>query len=125
MDITPLISPDQKIIQSYGKGYIKIKGEQFQTPVIVRPDSVEPWNITKPVSEMILNDFLKICDGTDKPEVFIIGCGDKSVFISPLLRSQLKENGLPLEAMDTGAACRTYNVLLTEGRQVAACIIPL
>jgi uncharacterized protein len=54
-----------------------------------------------------------------------VGCGARSVFVPPPLRAALKEIGLSLEVVDTGSACRTYNVLLAEGRRVAAALIPL
>ena len=54
-----------------------------------------------------------------------MGCGPRAVFLPPALRTTLKSAGLALEVVDTGSACRTYNVLLAEGRRVAAALIPI
>jgi len=58
-------------------------------------------------------------------EFLVLGCGPRSLFIAPDIRAALKSIGLALEVLDTGSACRTYNVLLAEGRRVAAALIPL
>ena len=55
----------------------------------------------------------------------LIGCGARGGFIPPALRDGLKAQGLVCDAMDTGAACRTYNVLLSESRRVAAALLPV
>ena len=56
-------------------------------------------------------------------EVFLLGTGPRFEMVPPDLRGELLTAGLTVEAMDTGAACRTYNVLLAEGRAVAAALI--
>ena len=53
----------------------------------------------------------------------LLGCGARMMPVSPTLRQALKSVGISLEAMDTGAACRTYNVLLAEDRRVAAALL--
>ena len=55
----------------------------------------------------------------------ILGCGARSVFLPPTLRASFKAVGVALEVVDTGAACRIYNVLLAESRKVGAALIPL
>ena len=58
-------------------------------------------------------------------ELLVLGCGARSIFVPPDLRPALKGAGMALEVVDTGSACRIYNVLLAEGRRVAAALIPL
>ncbi len=58
-------------------------------------------------------------------ELVVLGCGPRAVFIAPDVRAALKAAGMALEVVDTGSACRIYNVLLAEGRRVAAALIPL
>jgi uncharacterized protein len=55
----------------------------------------------------------------------LIGCGRKQVFIRPDVRRSIRERGPVVEMMDTGAACRTYNLLLAEERRVAAALLPI
>ena len=57
--------------------------------------------------------------------VLVVGCGARSVFLPPPLRAGFKAAGVALEVVDTGAACRIYNVLLAESRKVGAALIPL
>jgi uncharacterized protein len=57
--------------------------------------------------------------------LLVLGCGPRAIFIPPDKRAELKRAGLALEVVDTGSACRIYNVLLAEGRRVAAALIPL
>ena len=58
-----------------------------------------------------------------KPEVILLGTGEKHQFLHPKIIQKLTENGIPLECMTTAAACRTYNILMSEGRNVSAMLI--
>ncbi len=58
-------------------------------------------------------------------EILMLGCGGRFAMVPAELRQALRAEGIALEAMDTGAACRTYNVLLAEDRRVAAALIAL
>jgi uncharacterized protein len=58
-------------------------------------------------------------------ELLLFGQGPRMLLVPPALRQGLREAGIVLEPMDTGAACRTYNVLMAEGRLVAAALIPV
>jgi uncharacterized protein len=57
--------------------------------------------------------------------LLLIGCGPRMAMIPAALRASLRAKGVVIEPMDTGAACRTYNVLMAEGRLVAAALIPV
>lgn len=123
MDITPLIAADRQVIQSYGAGRFKVSGQAYETPVLVTPDETIVWPFSGDIAALTPDDFTLM---TGKNiEILLLGCGPRAAFIKPALKAALKEKGFILEAMDTGAACRTYNVLLAEGRQVAAALIPL
>ena len=67
--------------------------------------------------------FERVFAEKDRIDVFLLGTGKRQVFPSPELRGGFAEAGLGIEPMDTGAACRTYNVLLAEHRRVAAALI--
>ena len=58
-----------------------------------------------------------------RPSVLLIGCGRKIRPLPESLRAALRAEGMVLEPMDSGAACRTYNILMSEDRQVAAALI--
>ena len=125
MDITPLIGADRRIIQGYGPGLFRISGEVFHSPIIVFPDRVEPWNFHGDPAAFTEKDFTGFLDHAKGVEVALLGCGASMPFVSPALRRVFSGRGVALEVMDTGAACRTYNVLMSEGRQVAALLLPI
>jgi uncharacterized protein len=58
-------------------------------------------------------------------EVLLLGTGTRHEFVPPSLRRRLRDAGIVIDTMDTGAACRTYNVLVAEDRRVAAALIAL
>ena len=57
------------------------------------------------------------------PEILVLGTGERQVFPEPQVIVALAARGIGLEVMDNGAACRTYNILLAEGRKVALALI--
>jgi uncharacterized protein len=61
----------------------------------------------------------------DNVDVLVIGCGAHAAFVVPAMREAFKRRGVALEVADTPAACRTYNILLSEGRRVAAALLPV
>ncbi len=118
MDVTPLVAAGQQIIQSYKDGAFRVSGEVYETSVIITPEATVIWNVKGDVSSLTLDDFKSL-----DVDVILLGCGASMEFLPLALRQELKEAGLHVESMDTGAACRTYNVLLAEGRRVAAALI--
>ena len=125
MDVTPLIPPDQKVIQSYAEGRFRISGEIFETPVIVGAGFVQVWDIPAGMTEITPENADQFLFLSEKIDVLLIGTGAAATFLMPAIRQAFKEKGLPVEVMDTGAACRTFNVLSAEGRRVAAALIPI
>jgi uncharacterized protein len=121
VDITPLISADRQVIQSYSSAGFKVSGIAYQGAVIVFPDRTLRWNMES-VRGLSVSD-LAVFDKNDV-DILIIGCGEKAVRMEPPVVHALKAKGVLLETMATGAACRTYNVLMAEGRRIAAALIP-
>ncbi len=127
MDVTPLIKTGQQIIQSYAGGRFKISGELHDGPVIVMPAGTIKWDIkssTDDLKNLSIDDFQILTNQAAEIDVLLIGCGSSMQFCPPDLKKLLKDNGLPSDTMGTGAACRTYNVLMAEGRRVAAALLP-
>ena len=121
MDITPLIPQSSKVIQAYGSDGFKVSNDVFDTGVVITSDQVFEWT-AKPVTELKRTDFSFLNDLDI--EVLLIGTGQSMVFIDKDLKLfLLTEYGLTAEVMDTGAAARTYNILLSEGRKVCASLL--
>lgn len=125
MDITPLIPEGRQIIQGYGGYGFKVSGVTYTGAIVVTPVETRNWNAPDAFTQLSESDFSTLEDRSDEIDVLLLGTGARGEFFSPTLRSALREKGLIVETMDTGAACRTYNVLMAEGRRVVAALMPL
>jgi len=117
MDMTPKLAEGASLIASYGNGGFTINNARHEGPVFVRPNSMERLE-SATIDEAHLSHLLARHPGI---EILLIGTGAQHVFIPPALRHAWRDRfGMAIETMDTGAACRTFNILLAEGREVAA-----
>jgi uncharacterized protein len=108
-------------IDSYEKGLITIKGESYTSSLIVTPSQLITNWAPKSCSDIALQHLSQIT--SLKPEIILIGTGQHSIFPSQELLLPIVEMNIGLEIMDTGAACRCYNLLMNEGRKIAAGLI--
>jgi uncharacterized protein len=113
------------LIQGYGEGGFRIAGKRHPGGVLVLPSGVVPWPATAPTD--ITEDSLRpAIEAAADIDVLLVGCGPAMAPVDrAMIRRIREEHGIAIDAMDTGAACRTYNVLLLDGRQVAAALIPV
>ncbi|CAO3421000.1 Mth938-like domain-containing protein [Azospirillum doebereinerae] len=123
-DITPMIPSDRQVIDGYGKGQFCVSGQWRVGAVIVLPDRTLPWSATE-VASLTDADFAPVREATPKVELLLLGTGPTMKLVPKALRQELRAAGIVVEFMDSGAACRTYNVLLAEGRRVAAALLPV
>ena len=110
VDITPLIKTGSRVIQSYGAGGVRVSGTVYPHSVCVMADSVKPWSGD-------LADISFDCPD-DQIELVLVGLSHLGGPIAPDIREALRARGWSVEIMTLGAACRTYNVLMAEGRKV-------
>jgi uncharacterized protein len=123
MDITPLIPKGHQIIQSYTETGFKIGGKAYEGGVLVEAEKVT--NLTIPVVEDLDLSFFKTLDFSNI-DLLLVGTGTTFKPFSTELKSALQNAfDIKLDFMTTGAACRTYNVLLAEGREVGSLLYPL
>jgi len=125
MDVTPLIPQGSQIIQAYSGGAFRVSGQAFTGPVVVMVEKTFAWPVANLSEPLTIDDFSILFPETENLDVVLVGCGARMGAIPFPLRQALKERGLAVEFMDTGAACRTYNVLMAEGRRVAAALLPV
>lgn len=112
------------MIEAYGDGGFTIAGERFLGSVLVFAGRVEAWPAAQ--FEDITLDSLSGVFGQDPAiELLLVGCGVGQAMPSAALRLGLSEAGVIADFMNTGAACRTFNVLLAEDRRVAAALIAI
>jgi uncharacterized protein len=108
-------------VTAYGADYVEINLERHAGSILFMPDSpVIPWPVssfdalTPELFDMLL---------AHAPEVVVFGSGARLRFPHPRLTAALTARRIGVEAMDFKAACRTYNILMSEGRRVAAALL--
>ena len=121
MDVTPLIPAGRQVVETYGPAGFRVSGVSFSGSILVFPDRTELWPVFS-LAEADLGRFAAVAEHGDV-SILLLGCGKRMAPIPLALRNGLRSRGIVVEPMDTGAACRTYNVLLAEERRVAAALI--
>ena len=104
----------------YGAGFVMINGVRRESSVIVMPEQLLPWAVES-FDALRPGDFDALA--ALRPEVVLLGTGDKLRFPHPRLTSALSNARIGIEVMDLQAACRTYNILMAEERKVAAALL--
>ncbi|ARJ65406.1 hypothetical protein WV31_06925 [Magnetospirillum sp. ME-1] len=122
MDITPLIPSGRQIVKGYGDGGFTISGIRWEGSVLVLPDRTQAWGPAE-LSQVTEESLSPILSLPERPRLLLLGCGQRMALVPNTLRAALRQAGITLELMDTGGACRTFNVLVSEERSVAAALI--
>lgn len=123
MDVTPLVREGQQIIQGYAADGFKVSGVSYSGAVFVKPSEVTLWS-ARNLSELTTQDFQSLIAAKEEIDVVLLGTGKSFQILPADLKQSLSDAGLSVDVMDTGAACRTYNVLMAEGRRVVAALLP-
>jgi uncharacterized protein len=113
------------LITAYSETYIEINKQRFGHSLIVMPElCLHDWDV-KHSTEIGLSQVAKLIElhRSHKIEVLLLGTGEKQHFLTGAPYFALAEKGITIECMSTAAACRTYNILMSEGRQVMAVLI--
>jgi uncharacterized protein len=104
-------------VDGYGPGFFRIGGQVIRGPVIVAPDGATGWGG--------LGDRAALLALEGMIDVLLLGMGAEAAYPDADLRAALEAAGIGVEPMSSPAAARTYNVLLAEGRRIAAALIPV
>ena len=124
MDVTPLVSKGRQLIESYGDGAFKISGVVYTSPIIVFPESCfSPENIEAEESSLRL--LREVFQTGYSPSVLLYGTGKNISLIPEIEKEFVRQQNCVVDIMNTGAACRTFNVLCAEDRRVAAVLFPV
>ncbi|HUC72044.1 MAG TPA: Mth938-like domain-containing protein [Stellaceae bacterium] len=122
MDLTPVVPAGRQVIERYGPSGFRVTGVIWRGSVLVFPDLTLPWAAVAPAA-VTAESLLPVVEHGGV-QIVLLGLGSRMPTISRELRGALRQAGISLEPMDTGAACRTYNLLVAEDRRVAAALIP-
>lgn len=104
-------------IDGYGPGFFRVGGKVVRGGVVVLPGGVTSWEG--------FDDRTDLLRAAGQIDVLLVGTGSEIGHPPAEFRTALEQAGIGLEAMASAAACRTYNVLLSEGRRVGAAILPV
>jgi uncharacterized protein len=122
VDLIPLPAAGRQLIERYGPAGFRVAGVIYRGPVLVFPDQTLPWTATCAAAVTWESLVPVVAHGAVR--ILLLGLGRRLETLAGALRAELRRAGIAVEEMDTGAACRTYNVLLAEDRDVAAALIP-
>jgi uncharacterized protein len=114
--------PRPAAIEAYGNGGFRFGGMSHRGSLLCFPDGIWAWPVTR-VSEITLAAVQPALDRADQLDFFLIGGGRDPFVLPERLRTRFRDASLTVDAMATGAAVRTWNILLAEGRRVGAALI--
>lgn len=116
--------PGRWPLDAIGAGGFRFAEMSHKGSIIATPGGIRIWPVTQ-FSDVTLESLQPVLDEAGAIDFLIIGTGADIAFIPPALRDPLKQAGIIVEGMATGAAARTYNVLVGEDRRVAAALIAI
>ncbi len=117
MRLNEIAYTDAKPIEGYGTGFFRVGGEVFEGPLIVGPRGMVAWGG--------FDDAATLLALQEDIDVLFVGTGSEISHLPAALRETLEEAGMGVEVMASPAACRTYNILLSEGRRIALALLPV
>ena len=108
-------------VTGYFEGGIEINAQRYDYSLTVLPEvAPRPWPVAS-FAALTVEHFEQLL--ADSPDVVILGTGERQRFVHPRLSAPLTQRRIGVECMDTNAACRTYNILMGEGRKVLLALI--
>ena len=122
MKLQPDLNPLLNTVTAYGEGFVEINARRFEAALIVQPEgAVIAWEAVQ--FELFAPEHFELI-AARAPDLVVLGTGARQRFPDPRLTAPLTRARIGIEVMDTRAACRTYNILMTEGRKVLAALLP-
>lgn len=121
MKLHATVVPSSNTFNAYGDGYVEVNAIRHERSIVVLPDrAVIEWPVPS-FDSLTADSFRLVLD--EAPELVVFGTGMRLRFPHPRLLAPLIDRGIGVETMDVYAACRTYNILMAEGRRVAAALL--
>jgi uncharacterized protein len=114
--------PGRHLLDAYGSGGFRFADMSHRGSILALPSGIKAWAPAS-AAELAPEDFEPVLAESQTIELLLVGTGADPAFLNEALRAPLREAGIRVDAMQTGAAARTYNILLAENRRVAAALI--
>ncbi|MBL4612675.1 MAG: Mth938-like domain-containing protein [Emcibacter sp.] len=124
MEFKEVTSQVDTSISSYGDGGFRIGEQRSKGSMLITPKGYYPWEATD-VASITFDSLKRITEQRNDIDILLIGMGENMAFLNKELRAALEAVNIAVDVMSTGAAARTYNVLLAEGRKVSAALIAI
>ena len=115
------LSEGRNAFSAYGPGYVDVNAKRYTASIVVSGERIISDWPAESIDALRADHFAAIVEL--KPEIVLLGTGATFRFPEPALLAPLHQARIGVEVMDTQAACRTYNILLGEGRNVVAALI--
>lgn len=112
-----------QLVHRYGHGGFWVTNQRYHGDLLLLPRLTREWRCPEP-KNLCFADLEPLLGGAP-PNLFLLGAGPAPQQHLPALAADLKTNGINLELMSTAAACRTWNVLMSEGRNASAALIAI
>lgn len=121
MKLHPSTTQQYQTVTGYFPGGVEINAQPFSDSLYMLPEiAPRAWPVTS-FDALTIDHFELLA--ADQPDVVILGTGERQRFVHPRLTNPLISKHIGVECMDTNAACRTYNILMGEGRKVTLALI--
>jgi uncharacterized protein len=114
--------PGRFPIDAYGNGGFRFADMSHRGSILALPSGIRAWPVTSP-HDLDESALAPVFAEAEAIELLLLGTGLDVAFVSSALRQAFRDAGVGLDVMQTGAAARTYNILLAENRRVAAALI--
>jgi uncharacterized protein len=114
--------PGRHPIDAYGRGGFRFADMSHRGSILALPSGIAAWPVAGP-ADLTAEVFAPVVAEADAISILLVGTGLDPVFLNPEILALLRGAGIGVEAMQTGAAARTYNILLGENRPVAAALV--
>ena len=114
--------PGRHLIDAYGAGGFRFADMSHRGSILALPSGIKAWDPTQGRG-LVPEDFAAVFAESANIELLLLGTGLEIVPVSEAVRARFREAAIRFDPMQTGAAARTYNILLAENRQVAAALI--
>lgn len=112
---------DLNVVTGYDATHVAVRQQRFEANLIVLPSALEHGWAPRGFDGLAVEDFARLA--ALGPDIVLIGTGERQRFPAPALLRPLIAEQIGFEVMDLGSACRTFNILVSEGRSVAAALI--
>ncbi|MDG2298018.1 MAG: Mth938-like domain-containing protein [Planktomarina sp.] len=117
MELSEINFAEGRPVDGYGPNFFRISGEVFEGKIVVLPGFCGSW--------LGFDDASPFLEAASELDVVFVGTGSQIHQIPATFRSKLEEGGIGVEIMNSPTACRTYNIMLSEGRRIGLALIPV